>query len=251
MKTYTTLSADLLSNGLYRDDAHGPRRLLVPDPTYVRRQIEQPQPDGTVLMVDDPEDRAPLIDGGPNPDTKIPADAIEITEDQYQELIGNRGGGPRKVVMVDGVPTVEPYTPPPPPLADVQAAVWRRIQDRRDTLKAGGVQVGTQWFHTDDSSRIQYLGLKDRARDLLAAGGSMADPITILGKAVQWKTMDGSFVPITAQLAFDIVSAVGDLDAAAFAVAETHRAAMMASPDPAAYDFSTGWPVVFVPSMPA
>ena len=57
--------------------------------------------------------------------------------------------------------------------------------------------------------------------------------------------MDGSFVSVTAQLAFDIVAAAGNLDAQLFAVAETHRAAMEAAADPAAYDFSAGWPETF------
>ena len=101
------------------------------------------------------------------------------------------------------------------------------------------------WFHSDADSRIQHLGLKDKARDLIAAGGAMTDNLSILGQPVRWKTMDGSFATITAQLAFDIVAAAGDLDARLFAVAETHRAAMEAAPDPAAYDFSAGWPETF------
>ena len=101
------------------------------------------------------------------------------------------------------------------------------------------------WFHSDSDSRIQHLGLKDKARDLLAAGGALADNLTILGQPVRWKTMDGSFAQVTAQLAFDIVTAAGDLDARLFAVAETHRAAMEAAAAPAAYDFSAGWPETF------
>ncbi|WP_438452206.1 DUF4376 domain-containing protein, partial [Listeria monocytogenes] len=79
--------------------------------------------------------------------------------------------------------------------------------------------VGTLWFHSDADSRIQHLGLKDKARDLIAAGGAMTDNLSILGQPVKWKTMDGSFATITAQLAFDIVAAAGDLDARLFAVA--------------------------------
>jgi len=74
---------------------------------------------------------------------------------------------------------------------------------------------------------------------------SVTDNLTILGQPVRWKTMDGSFANVTAQSAFDIVAAAGDLDARLFAVAETHRAAMEAAPDPAAYDFSAGWPETF------
>ena len=73
----------------------------------------------------------------------------------------------------------------------------------------------------------------------------MTDKLTILGQTVKWKTMDGSFVDVSAQVAFDIVAAAGDLDAQLFAAAETHKAAMEASADPASYDFSGGWPKSF------
>ena len=127
----------------------------------------------------------------------------------------------------------------------IKTARLDAIKVDRDRRKAGGFKVGMQWFHSDADSRIQHLGLKDKARDMLAAGGAMTDNLTILGQPVKWKTMDGSFATITAQLAFDIVAAAGDLDARLFAVAETHRAAMEAAADPAAYDFSGGWPETF------
>ncbi len=130
-------------------------------------------------------------------------------------------------------------------VAAAKGAKWDSIKAERDRRKAGGFKVGTLWFHSDADSRIQHLGLKDKARDLLAAGGAMADNLTILGQPVRWKSMDGSFVNVTVQLAFDIVTAAGDLDARLFAVAETHRAAMEAAADPSAYDFSAGWPETF------
>jgi hypothetical protein len=50
---------------------------------------------------------------------------------------------------------------------------------------------------------------------------------------------------VTVQLAHDIVTAAGNLDAQAFAAGETHRLAMEADADPATYDLSAGWPAVF------
>jgi hypothetical protein len=67
----------------------------------------------------------------------------------------------------------------------------------------------------------------------------------VLGQDIKWKTMDGSFIYLTVKHAEDIFAAVTDLDAAAFAAAETHRVAMEASADPADYDFSVGWPATF------
>jgi hypothetical protein len=136
-------------------------------------------------------------------------------------------------------------------LAEQQAAVWERIKDKRDSIKRGGVLVNGSWFHSDDSSRIQQLGLKDQARDMLAAGGTATDVLYKLGYPIQWKTMSGAFVPMTVQLAVDIVAAVGDADARSFAKAEQHRVAMVASANPSAYDYSTGWPQVYADTLQA
>ena len=57
--------------------------------------------------------------------------------------------------------------------------------------------------------------------------------------------MDGSFVQMTPALAQGIFAAATAYDVAVFAAAETHRAAMEADTDPAAYDCSTGWPKMF------
>ena len=169
----------------------------------------------------------------------IPADAVEITAELHAALIEGQSQGKRIIADANGFPILQDQ-----PKATA-SEVWERMKAERDRRKAGGFKVDTSWFHSDADSRIQHLGLKDKARDLLAAGGAMADNLTILGQPVRWKSMDGSFVNVTAQLAFDIVTAAGDLDARLFAVAETHRAAMEAAADPSAYDFSAGWPETF------
>lgn len=57
--------------------------------------------------------------------------------------------------------------------------------------------------------------------------------------------MDGSFVAMTPALAQQVFTAAAASDQAIYAAAETHKAAMEASADPASYDFSTGWPLTF------
>lgn len=137
------------------------------------------------------------------------------------------------------------FTPPVVDLVAIKEATWGRIMANRDAIKAGGVKVGTKWYHTDSDSRIQHLGLLEKARAARAAGGTDATRLQALGQDIKWKTMDGSFIYLTVKHAEDIFAAVTDLDAAAFAAAETHRVAMEASADPAAYDFSVGWPATF------
>jgi hypothetical protein len=117
------------------------------------------------------------------------------------------------------------------PVAQVQAAQWDKIKSERDRRQSGGYLVASKWYHSDDGSRIQQLGL-------LMMGASI--PANL-----QWKTMDGTFVTMTQTLAGQVFSAAAASDQAIFAKAEAHKAAMIAATDPSTYDFSTGWPAVF------
>jgi hypothetical protein len=169
----------------------------------------------------------------------VPVDAVEITAEEHAALINGQSQGKRIIADANGFPVL---TDPPAPTS---AEIWDRIKAKRDVIKAGGVKVGTKWYHTDTESRIQHLGLLEKARAARAAGGTDATRLQALGQDIKWKTMDGSFIYLTVKHAEDIFAAVTDLDAAAFAAAETHRVAMEASADPAAYDFSVGWPATF------
>jgi hypothetical protein len=122
-------------------------------------------------------------------------------------------------------------------LAERQDAVWAMIKARRDFLSDnGGYKVAVagvdKWFHSDARSKTQQIGL------VLAGAG--------IPLGLQWKTMDGTFVTMTQALAGQIFQSAMAQDSAIFQAAETHRAAMLAAPDPDAYDFSsTGWPATF------
>lgn len=131
-------------------------------------------------------------------------------------------------------------------LKEAQASAWVLIKAERDRRKKAGFNAGGKWVHSDTFSRSQWLGLKDNARDALAAGGTMADGLRDdEDKPIIWKMLDGSFVPVTAQLAFDVVAAVTRADMAIFTAAETHNVIMRAAADPAAYEYTTGWPQTY------
>jgi len=108
---------------------------------------------------------------------------------------------------------------------------WDEIKAIRDRRKASGVKVGNNWFNSDDSSRIQQIGL-------VLMGASM--PV-----GIQWKMMDNNFITMTPTLAGQIFQATAASDMAIFAIAEHHKAAMKAAEDPSSYDFTTGWPLVY------
>jgi hypothetical protein len=130
------------------------------------------------------------------------------------------------------------------PLPLARDAAWEQIKAERDRRKAAGVMVRQWRFHSDADSRIQQLGLKDQARDLLASGAAPSTIMRKRGEPIYWKTLDGSFAPMTIQLALDVVDAIGDADSALFKAAEMHKAAAWASSDPQQYDYSSGWPEV-------
>jgi hypothetical protein len=128
----------------------------------------------------------------------------------------------------------------------LKAARWEEIKQHRDKRELAGFQLGERWFHSDVTSQIKYLGLKDNARDVLAAGGSLDDPIMLGGQQITWHSLDNVDVPVTARLAFDLVASVKLLQGTVFTLAKQHRAAMEASAAPASYDFSAGWPAIYV-----
>ena len=120
----------------------------------------------------------------------------------------------------------------PEDLAAARAMCWARIKVERDRRKGLGVKVGQHWFHSDPDSRIQQLGITSET--------------LVLPPGVLWKTLTFSdppvFVEMTRDLAIQIAQATVASDTAIFGAAELHRIAMQASPDPAAYDFTAGWP---------
>lgn len=133
-----------------------------------------------------------------------------------------------------------------PTLTENKVIMWRKIHDERvRRYFASGYHVSGNWFHSDAISRSQQQGLWAKAKDRLASGGVPTDVLQANGADIQWKTMSGLFVPMTVQLALDVFQAAGDSDAALFAAAQKHKAAMESSSNPLIYDYSTGWPTSF------
>ena len=113
----------------------------------------------------------------------------------------------------------------------IKARHWEEIKRERDRrIQSGGYQAAGKWFHSDTFSRTQQMGLVMMGANIPAG--------------LQWKTMDGSFVTMTQELAGQVFAAAAASDAALFARAEQIKATMDA--DPAAFDLSAhAWPPVF------
>lgn len=157
----------------------------------------------------------------------IPADAVgPLSAEQHAALLSGQCEGKSIGADENGWPVL--IDPPLPSTAQIWEAIKAERDRRADT---GGYRVAGKWFHSDQKSRNQQLGLV-----LLGAN---------IPAGLQWKTMDGSFIEMTPALAQQILGAAAASDIALFTAAETHRATMEASAAPPAYDFSGGWPAGF------
>lgn len=116
-------------------------------------------------------------------------------------------------------------------IAAMRIEIWEKIKSERDRRKAGGVHVGSKWFHSDDASRIQQIGL-------VMFGANI--PANLM-----WKTMDGSFVLMTQTLAMQIFQTTAYSDQAIFTIAEQHKQSIMQSNEPLTYNYLAGWPLTY------
>ncbi len=121
MKIFATFDNEGFPTAFYPEDIHGERT----KPVYG----ELPE-----ATEENPDPQAPIVGEEPNPECKIPPEAVEITTDQWHEFIDNQAV--RR--WVDG--KVEEYTPPTPepePVVIVLPAVtlWERLtEDEADQV---------------------------------------------------------------------------------------------------------------------
>lgn len=153
-------------------------------------------------------------------------DLIAVSDDDYQKYCQNHKGDTR---FIDGKFVFNDAQIDPEVIkTQHQAQIWEAIKQKRHTITRGGVYVKSvkKWFHTDDSSRTQYLALQI---------------LPELPADLMWKTMDNSFVKMDKALITELAMTILQAEQADFANAERHRAAMMETSNPFDYDFSRGW----------
>lgn len=113
---YMVTNGDGTPSAFYADDVHGPR----------------------------------LIDGEPNPDTLVPPEAVEISDDVWQTFLNNQGCSRW---ADDAVEMFEPDPPTPPAVALCQVAGARLMVDQ-DNWDVTGVERSTgisgAWLDDDD-----------------------------------------------------------------------------------------------------
>lgn len=124
MQRYAVFDNDGLPRGFYSEDVHGPR--LLPVYSEVVGQSGEPK----------------VVDWKPNSACTIPADAIQITNDQWKEFMEFPSAR-----RWDGEKVVE-YSPPAVPIVTVlpSVALWERMsQSEAEQVNAA---MATQPFRT-------------------------------------------------------------------------------------------------------
>lgn len=170
----------------------------------------------------------------------LPDDLIELNEDTYQDLLTKLNQGchinadlsvsePRPSlhhIWQDGdwVLGVDK--------AVLQSQIWEAIKQKRHAITRGGVYVPSvkKWFHSDESSRTQYLAMQIMPE---------------LPDDLMWKTMDGSFIRLTKEILMQLAMTMMTQEQSDFANAERHRQLMLKVENPLEYDYSSGWSAVY------
>jgi hypothetical protein len=124
MSKHILFKANIL-DARYDSEIHGERTILIVDPDFLWPQIEQqnyeydPETsfDGPTILIDDPDITPPMIEVL-NPLCKIPADAIEVSDEIFYKTINEQDG---IWSLVDGEIMKLPF--PPPTQEQLQAKI--------------------------------------------------------------------------------------------------------------------------------
>ena len=115
-------------------------------------------------------------------------------------------------------------------LERVREEVWEKIKQRRSKSMESGVYHPKlqKWFHTDTEAQRNYALMGH------AISSTLYQP-------KRWKTMDGTFIEMTREVFQDVLALALKKADDDYRNAEIHKAKVMASTDPLAYDYSSGW----------
>ncbi|WP_432481706.1 DUF4376 domain-containing protein [Moraxella sp. ZY200743] len=169
----------------------------------------------------------------------LPNDLIEISKDEHTKLLEQINDGYYILADLSAIkrPSIHhQYTDDGWVLSidkdQAQQEIWEAIKDKRYRMCRSGVYIKSvdKWFHSDDSSRTQYLALQTLPQ---------------LPDNLMWKTMDNSFVELNKDLLAELTITLIAEEQANFVNAEKHKAQMMQMDNPYDYDYSTGWSAIY------
>lgn len=240
----------------------GARRIMVPDPEWIsplketttQRPLsegEEPaaiaayygdalvsweESDGVLSITHrEPDDtiQPPLIEID-NPECRLPADAVPVTEQRFRELQAAQSQGQQIGQDEHGNPVA--MTQPEPSLAAIKASLSAAITAERDQREAAGFP-----YH----GRVLDSNPLSVQRITAAALGAQAAVATGQVFTVDWTCADNSILTLDAPAVIGMPLALAQHAAALHAHARTLKVAVDAASDKtalAAIDIQSGWP---------
>lgn len=158
----------------------------------------------------------------------IPADAVEITDDDYATLLAAQSAGQQIMANDNGYPIAIDPTPP----IRTQSSLLAELATNRWQVETGGILVAGHPVATDRESQTQLTSAYASLQNGLIAN-------------TPWKAEDGSFTLVTLAELEPVAQAVAAHVRACFAAEEIHCQAIASLQTQAeldAYDIAIGWP---------
>jgi hypothetical protein len=135
MNKYAVFNADGLPLAFYSEDVHGRR---------------------TIPLYGEPDEETgvrPVIGEAPNPQTKVPTDALAISDAQWMEFLNHQG----RRRWQDGAVVL--FDPPPPPITvdDYTRAIQARLDAKARERQYDGIQTAIT-YRDDPNPRFAAEG---------------------------------------------------------------------------------------------
>jgi len=169
-------------NGFFDTGIHGARTKSVPDPKWKRPSRHVPDPDwsgddesGVPLIEVFDEDAAhPMIDVA-NEDCRLPADAVEISDELHAALLAEQSQGKEIRAGANGLPEAAERVPDPQELRDM------RLRERDALLaEADKLTQADRWESYSPERRAEIAAYKQALRDAPQQENFPAGPLPSL-----------------------------------------------------------------------
>jgi hypothetical protein len=152
------------------DPAWTPPLKVIQDPDWVAPE-DQPDAPHPLMEVPDYDAVGPMVTI-PNPDCKIPADAVEITEEQQAVLLLGEQAGQMIDADADGHPVLVARpkpTPTPAMIAHLRFAVQSKLDDLALSCGFDSMGDAVSYIHSEDPDAQQKARTLSAYRDACRA----------------------------------------------------------------------------------
>lgn len=203
----------MLTGGFYSEEIHGPRFIKIQQTEVINNETEETAIVETTIK---------------NPNTKIPEDAVEITNEEYSQLLQAQSDGEIITSNELGKPISTPIVLT---FEEVKSQKLKELADYRYMIESGGININGVSIFTDPLSQAKLTGAWVRMQ---------LDP----NKPIRWKGKN-EWVEVNKQEIEMTAMAVSNHVQSCFNIEYVHVQNIEGIVDVEElrnYDVTTGWP---------